>query len=46
LAILGAIAFGIYTGVNWVTYQINHFDLNNWVNQQWHSIWSNVHKKK
>ena len=46
LAILGAIAFGVYTGVNWVTYKINHFDLNNWVTHQWNHIWANVHKKK
>jgi hypothetical protein len=46
LAILGAIAFGIYTGVNWVTYKINSFDLNHWVAHQWHGIWSNIKSKK
>ena len=46
LLILAAIAFGVYTGVNWVTYKINHFDLNHWVNHQWNQIWSNITSKK
>jgi serine/threonine protein kinase, bacterial len=45
LAILAAVGYGIYAGVNWVTFQINHFDLNNWVSTQWHHIWNNVSSK-
>ena len=46
LALLGAIAFGIYVGVNWVTYKINHFDINHWLTNQWHSILTHLKNDK
>jgi serine/threonine-protein kinase len=45
LAILGLIVFGVYTGVNWVMFKVNHFDINRWVTKEWNQIWSNVKSK-
>ncbi|MFL6114781.1 MAG: hypothetical protein ACJ786_26035 [Catenulispora sp.] len=48
LAILGLIAFGIYTGVNWVMAKVNGAsnDLNNWISNEWHQIANKVHLDK
>ncbi|MBW8802655.1 MAG: protein kinase [Catenulisporales bacterium] len=48
LAILGLIAFGVYTGVNWVMAKVNGAsnDLNNWISNEWHQIAHKVHLEK